>query len=107
MSKLTEHIDPPEAPRPAPMQRSGFAAEWRVLLELGRLSLALPRLMFLPRGSAPVLLIPGWKAPEIAMSPLRLYLRALGYEQASNLHKAREGGSLSSSTGTRKDGYEQ
>lgn len=80
MSKLTEHIVPPEAPRPAPMQRAGFAVEWRVLLELGRLSLALPRLLFLPRGSAPVLLIPGWKAPEITMSPLRLYLRTLGYD---------------------------
>jgi pimeloyl-ACP methyl ester carboxylesterase len=49
--------------------------------ELVRLGLATPALRRLPRGDGgPVLLIPGWKAPEATMAPLRRYLAWLGHD---------------------------
>ncbi len=51
------------------------------MVELARLGLAAPALRGLPRGDGgPVLLIPGWKAPEATMAPLRRYLTWLGHD---------------------------
>ena len=72
---------PPDAPAPGHPDRWGLWREWRVASELLRLGLATPALRAVPRGSgSPVLLIPGWKAPEATMGPLRRYLAWLGHD---------------------------
>jgi pimeloyl-ACP methyl ester carboxylesterase len=76
-----EHRRPPDAPPPGRPDRSELWKEWRLLPELVRLGLATPALRRLPRGDGgPVLLIPGWKAPEATMAPLRRYLAWLGHD---------------------------
>jgi pimeloyl-ACP methyl ester carboxylesterase len=50
-------------------------------VQLGRLLLGSPRLARAPRGDGgPVVDIPGWRAPESSMAPLRAYLRRLGHD---------------------------
>jgi triacylglycerol esterase/lipase EstA (alpha/beta hydrolase family) len=57
-----------------------LAVEWRVSREALRLGLAVPRFAMAPRGKGqPVMLLPGFKAPEATMAPLRRLLRAKGY----------------------------
>lgn len=50
-------------------------------LESPRLLPAAPRLARVPRGDGRVVIdVPGWKAPEVSMAPLRRYLDALGWD---------------------------
>lgn len=74
--------EPPAARDPrAPLGLAGFASEWRTALLPARLVLGSPRLARAPRGDGgPVVLVPGWLAPELSMTPLRLYLRRLGHD---------------------------
>jgi pimeloyl-ACP methyl ester carboxylesterase len=61
--------------------RSGMTGEFGTAIQLVRLAAATPRLRGAPRGDGtPVVLIPGWKAPEASMAPLRAYLRTRGYD---------------------------
>ncbi len=73
---------PPDAPPPAgPPSRATLAGEARAAIEVPRLILGSPRLAAAPRGDgSPVVDIPGWKAPESSMAPLRTYLRLLGWD---------------------------
>lgn len=72
----------PEAPEPvAPTSLSGFAGEWRTALLPAALVGRAVRLARVPRGDgAPVIDVPGWKAPEASMAPLRTYLRRVGHD---------------------------
>jgi len=55
--------------------------EWKIGREALRLGLSSPRLIRAPRGNGePVLLLPGFKAPESSMYPLRRLLRLKGYD---------------------------
>ena len=76
------HDRPPQAPDPvAPTNAAGLAEEWRTLLLPAHLLARAPRLARVPRGDGgPVIDIPGWKAPEASMAPLRAYLRAVGHD---------------------------
>ncbi len=81
MNHAIEYSHPPEAPPPQRMQYFDFWSEWRVPYDFLRLGLASPDLLRLPRGNQePVILIPGWQAPEASMAPLRLFLRSRGYD---------------------------
>jgi pimeloyl-ACP methyl ester carboxylesterase len=76
------HQRPPQAPAPvAPTSSAGLVEEWRTALLPARLLVRAPHLAHVPRGvSDPVIDIPGWKAPEFAMAPLRRYLRWVGHD---------------------------
>ena len=76
------HDRPPQAPDPvAPTNAAGLAEEWRTLLLPTHLLARAPQLARVPRGDGgPVIDIPGWKAPEASMAPLRAYLRAVGHD---------------------------
>lgn len=81
MRAALEHPVPPEAPPPRRPYRTGLWKEWRLGPELVRLGLASAALRGQPRGDgAQVILVPGWKAPEATMSPLRRYLAWLGHD---------------------------
>jgi len=81
MRAALEHLVPPEAPPPKRPYRTGLWREWRLGPELLRLGLATAALRGEPRGDgAPVVMVPGWKAPEGTMNPLRRYLAWLGYD---------------------------
>jgi pimeloyl-ACP methyl ester carboxylesterase len=81
-SRALVHDVPPQAPEPeAPSSAAGLAAEWRTVLLPARLLARGPQLARVPRGDGgPVIDIPGWKAPEASMAPLRAYLRAAGHD---------------------------
>lgn len=77
------HDDTPAAPPPegAPgglIRAAEITAPW----QFARLALKTPALRRLPRigAGAPVVDIPGWRAPEASSAPLRSFLRWLGYE---------------------------
>jgi len=81
MRSALEHEAPPDAPRPVRLDRFGLWKEWRIAPELVRLGRAASALRRQPRGDGtPVILVPGWKAPEATMSPLRRYLAWLGWD---------------------------
>ncbi|MFO7873644.1 MAG: alpha/beta hydrolase [Bacteroidales bacterium] len=71
---------PPDAPPPRPYSLKNLRSEWRLAVSAARLIAARKSLLSEAPGSAAVYLIPGWKAPECIMSPLRRYLARLGYE---------------------------
>lgn len=72
---------PPEAPSPAPVRFPDLRAEWRVGREALRLALSASALRRHPRGNGePVILIPGWQAPEATMAPLRRHLLRQGFD---------------------------
>lgn len=76
------HPTPPAAPAPTtPTRPRAFVGEWRIALQALRLAVALPRLLR-RRAVRPatVLLVPGWRAPQLTMAPLRWYLRRLGHD---------------------------
>lgn len=81
-SAATRYDSPPASGRPAgPPDRQTLAGEALAGLQVPRLLLAAPRLARVPRGDgSPVVDIPGWRAPESSMAPLRAYLRRLGYQ---------------------------
>lgn len=81
MSNFIVYPTPPQAPEPEPMGFPDLSAEWRLVRETVRLGFSLPRLARAPRGhNEPVLLIPGFQAPELSMQPLRRLLRVRGYD---------------------------
>lgn len=81
MIRIEEYATPPEAPPPQPISGIDLRQEWKIGRDVLRLGIAARQLTGLPRGDqVPALLIPGWKAPEASMSPLRLFLRARGYD---------------------------
>jgi pimeloyl-ACP methyl ester carboxylesterase len=76
MNTVYEH-DGPLSPPP----RAMLMLEGRVLLELGALALARPILRTAPHGDGhPVMVLPGLAASDVSTSPLRSYLRELGYK---------------------------
>ena len=78
-------------------------AEARGLLEFNSSLLLWPLLMRAPKGDGhPVLTLPGFLASDLSMSPMRRYLRALGY----GTHKWKMGrnlGGFSSTRGSLRD----
>jgi pimeloyl-ACP methyl ester carboxylesterase len=81
MPRVREYAEPPPAPAPSGPPRRGLRGEWRVGLEVARLVAATPMLRRAPKGEgAPVVLVPGWRAPPASMIPLRNYLRFLGHD---------------------------
>jgi pimeloyl-ACP methyl ester carboxylesterase len=81
MPRVREYAEPPPAPAPSGPPRRGLGGEWRVGLQVARLVAATPSLSRGPRGDgAPVVLVPGWKAPATSMMPLRNFLRFLGHD---------------------------
>jgi dienelactone hydrolase len=79
---VIEHPGPPATPeRLTPPTRRALGDEWRSALQLPRLIARSPGLALAPRGDGgPVVLVPGWRAPEASMAPLRSYLRFLGHD---------------------------
>ncbi len=71
---------PPDAPPPRPYSYKNLRSEWRVIVSAARLIAARKSLLSEAPGNATVYLIPGWKAPEWVMAPLRRYLARLGYD---------------------------
>lgn len=75
------HYSPPPAPAPTAMGFPDLRGEWRIGREALRLGLSSPTLFRAPRGHGePVILLPGFKAPESSMFPLRRLLRLKGYQ---------------------------
>ena len=71
-----------EMPRDfAPPPRLATLMELRAPLDWATLVLRAPQLACAPRGDRrPVMLVPGYKADEASMRPLKRYLRYLGYD---------------------------
>lgn len=67
----------PERLRPPPVKRLA----WEALTgrELARLLLAAPSLLGAPRGTAPVVVLPGFRLGDVSTLPLREFLRRLGH----------------------------
>lgn len=64
-----------------PASRVGLLGEAVGVLQVPRLLARSPRLRRMPRGDgAPVVDVPGWRANEVSMAPLRGYLRWLGHD---------------------------
>ena len=62
-------------PRPAPLR-----SELRAALEPLRLVARSPALRAAPRGSGPVMVLPGFQTTDRSTAPLRRWLRYLGYD---------------------------
>lgn len=73
---------PPTDDRPqGPPDPLAFRGELRTLVQPLRLLGRTPWLLRAPRGDGGVVLdIPGWRAPEASMAPLRTFLRRLGHD---------------------------
>ncbi|MDA8962335.1 hypothetical protein N9H37_03170 [Congregibacter sp.] len=81
MQNYKIYHSPPLAPAPTAMGFPNLRGEWKVGREALRLGLSSPKLIRAPRGHGqPVLLLPGFKAPESSMYPLRRLLRLKGYD---------------------------
>ncbi|MEQ8516218.1 MAG: hypothetical protein RIC38_11480, partial [Chromatocurvus sp.] len=75
------HATPPDAPPPTPVRFPDLRGEWRIGREALRLAFSARSLSLAARGQGePVLLIPGWQAPEASMGPLRRLLQRKGYD---------------------------
>jgi hypothetical protein len=77
------HPGVPEVPGPdGPPGRLIRTAELTGAFEIARLILRTPSLRRLPRNGdgAPVVDIPGWRAPEASGAPIRSFFRWLGYD---------------------------
>ncbi|MBA2880221.1 pimeloyl-ACP methyl ester carboxylesterase [Desulfosalsimonas propionicica] len=77
---FVEYAHPPDAPQPRPYSFKNLGSEWRLTVSVARLIASRKSLLSEAPGSATVYLIPGWKAPEATMAPLRRYLARLGYD---------------------------
>ncbi len=80
-STVVRHPEPPEAVMPAgpPAGRSTFG-ELLTATEPARLLTRSPWLANAPRGDGRIVIdIPGWRAPELSLAPLRAYLSWLGH----------------------------
>jgi pimeloyl-ACP methyl ester carboxylesterase len=81
LMRAVAYSRPPEAPPPAPVRFPDLRGEWRIGREALRLALSAPALRRHPRGNGePVVLIPGWQAPEASMAPLRRHLLRQGFD---------------------------
>ncbi|MEM8490313.1 MAG: alpha/beta hydrolase [Pseudomonadota bacterium] len=81
MSRIITYPTPPPAPAPTPIQFPDLRGEWRIAREAARLAIRSPKFLSAPRGAGePVILIPGWLAPEASMQPLRQLLRLKRYD---------------------------
>lgn len=78
-------LETPTADLPVgPVQRRGMMSEVLAPVQMARLLRASPRLAWEPRGQGQLVIdVPGWRAPEVSMAPLRSYLRLLGYDSKS------------------------
>lgn len=75
------HAAPPTAPPPvAPTDPTGLWRELRAAWQWARLLRRAPHLIGRSDEPRTVVLIPGWQAPQISMSPLRRYLRSRGHD---------------------------
>ncbi|WP_414982313.1 esterase/lipase family protein [Congregibacter sp.] len=84
MQNYKIYHSPPPAPAPTAMGFPNLRGEWKVGREALRLGLSSPKLIRAPRGHGePVLLLPGFKAPESSMYPLRRLLRLKGYDAST------------------------
>jgi hypothetical protein len=64
-----------------PSKLLAFSELPRAMAELGALPWTAPLLMSAPRGDGhPVLVLPGFITSDVATTPLRRYLEALGYD---------------------------
>lgn len=81
-SVAVEHPQPPPRGEPTgPPDGRALAGEVLAGVQVPRLLASAPRLARAPRGDGgPVVDIPGWRAPESSMAPLRAYLRRLGHD---------------------------
>ena len=80
-TSFRKYEKPPGAPPPSPVAQFDFAYEFLGTREAYRLALAFRELSRLPRGNQdPVILIPGWKAPQQTMWPLLRFLRGRNYD---------------------------
>lgn len=80
LSKAIVYDEPPEAPLPRALGFPDLRQEWRIAREAAHLAIAVPSLAFAPRGDgAPVMLCPGWQAPQSSMEPLRRFLSRKGF----------------------------
>lgn len=74
------YTEAPDAAAPQPVPFPDFSGEWRLAREAARLFLRSPQLLRGPRGNGePVVLVPGWRAPQASMDPLRRLLSLRGY----------------------------
>ncbi len=82
MGAPIHYPEPPTAPAPSgPPDPRTLLSAWRLALQPARLVAATTRLRDAPRGSGePVVLIPGFRAPEGSVVPLARYLRWLGHD---------------------------
>ncbi|WP_439101901.1 esterase/lipase family protein [Congregibacter sp.] len=81
MQNYKIYSTPPPAPAPRAMDFPNLRSEWKVGREAVRLGLSSPQLFRAPRGHGePVLLLPGFRAPESSMFPIRRLLRLKGYD---------------------------
>lgn len=73
-----DSVPEPEVPT---SRLRGLVTEWRFPLQLARLTLAAPNLARAGRGEGRVaILIPGWRASELTMEPLRRFLVGRGHD---------------------------
>lgn len=80
LSRAKVYEDPPEAPLPRALGFPDLRQEWRIARETAHLALATPSLALAPRGNGePVMLSPGWQAPQSSMEPLRRFLARKGF----------------------------
>lgn len=78
-TSLPPHLDQAPAPDGPPV--NGARLELLSAVQPLRLALRAPRLLRGPRGDGRLVVdVPGWKAPEASMAPLRSYLRWLGHD---------------------------
>ena len=79
MINVIRHEQPPIAPAPYRPGARDLLNEARGYRDVVRLALAAPRFRKLPRlQDTGAILIPGWKAPEASMTPMRLFLKQRG-----------------------------
>lgn len=79
MNNVIRHDQPPLAPAPYRPGPRDLLSEARGYRDVVRLALAAPRFRRLPRlQGTGAILIPGWKAPEASMTPMRLFLARRG-----------------------------
>lgn len=80
-TNFRKYENPPVAPIPSPINHFDFTHELLGAREAYRLAFAFRKLSKLPKGNQePVILIPGWKAPQQTMGPLLRFLRGRNFE---------------------------
>ena len=79
MHTATRYDTPPASPTPQRPDAKQLLVELQAGRDMFRLARSVPRWRRQPRvDGTTAVLIPGWKAPEASMSPLRFFLRSRG-----------------------------